>query len=104
MASTAIYRSRAPPPVLPTNISISEFLLTYNPDDIPDDKVVLCEFDDPSRSLTYASVRQLAAQAAAGLIATLSMKKGDTICILGENSVNWALLAHAVHWAGGCFW
>lgn len=78
--------------------------MTYNPDDIPDDKVVLCEFDDPTTSLTYSSVRRLAAQAGAGLIATLNMKKGDTICILGENSVNWALLAHAVHWAGGCFW
>src|ERR1700744_998285 len=98
MATPRIYTSQFPPINPPTNMSICQFLLTHNPDDIPEEKVILCEFDDPNRSVTYGGIRRLAAQGAAGLKLVFGMKEGDTVCLYGENCVNWAVLAHSVVW------
>jgi len=98
-----IYQSQYPPIDVPTNLSVSQFLLKYNPDDTPDSKTILCELDDPTRSITYGGIRLTAARGAAGLKAVLKMNDGDTVCLLAENSVNWAVLAHSIVWAGGCF-
>lgn len=98
-----IYESQYPPINVPTNLSVAQFLLRSNPDDIPAEQTILCEFDDPTKSITYGGIRVAAARGAAGLKAVLGMKQGDTVCILAENCVNWAVLAHSIHWGGGCF-
>lgn len=103
MAAKTIYTSGAPAPNIPTNVSIAQFLAAHNPDDIDPEKVILCNFDDENQSVTFGGLRRLASQGAAGLRHVLGMKEGDTVCILAENSVNWALLAHSIVWGGGCF-
>ncbi|KAM5351010.1 hypothetical protein ACJ41O_003733 [Fusarium nematophilum] len=98
-----IYTSPYPPPHVPTNQGISQFLLQTNPDDTHPDKVILVDFDNPSRELTYAGLRDNAARDAAILRHDFGLKQGDVVCIYAHNSVDWASMAHAVVWAGGCF-
>lgn len=98
-----IYHSPYPPINVPTNISLSQFLLQCNPDDVDDDKTIVSDFDGQSEPLTYGSIRTKASKCAYKLRHNLGVKPGDTVCIYGKNSVNWALLAHSVIWGGGCF-
>jgi hypothetical protein len=102
MATERIYQSPFPLPNIPTNLSLSQFLLQTNPDDVPGDKIILRDLHNPERNISYAGIRNDAAQAAAGLKQQLGMSVGDVVCIYGRNSVNWAILAHAVMWGGGC--
>ncbi|KAI1630501.1 acyl-CoA synthetases/AMP-acid ligases II [Exophiala viscosa] len=101
--SPHIYRSNYPPLRVPTDSSLSEFLLENNPDDTPRDQVILSDYAEPFNTITYGGLRSTAAQAAAGLKQLFKVNEGDCICIVAENSVNWILLAHAVHWFGGVF-
>lgn len=100
MAEHRIYHSPYPAPYIPTNLSISQFLLQTNPDDVINEKPILCDFDESGVSLTYGGLRKAAAQCATGLKHAMGMQVGDTVCIYGYNSVNWALLAHSVWWGG----
>jgi 4-coumarate--CoA ligase len=104
MANYRTYSSPYPAPHIPTHVSVSQFLLQCNPDDVENDRVVLCDFDNPSRSVTYGGIRKNAGRDAAAFKKVLGLKEGDTVCIYAENSVSWASIAHAVMWAGGCFW
>ena len=88
---------------VPTNVSVSEFPLRHNPDDVAVDKVIFCDVDHPCHSVTYGGIRRLASQAAAGLRSVCGMEEGDAVFILAENSTNWAVLAHAIIWGGGYF-
>ncbi|OQV03593.1 hypothetical protein CLAIMM_08615 [Cladophialophora immunda] len=98
-----IYTSSFPPISVPTNVSVSQFLLKVNPDDTDSGKPILRDFDDPTQYVTYGGIRRLASQGAAGLKSVLGMKEGDIVCILAGNSANWAVLAHSIIWGGGCF-
>ena len=100
---TRIYHSPYPPLSVPTNKSVSQFLLECNPDDVEPTKTIVEDFDSYSNALTYGSLRKNASQCAYALRHQLGLKAGGTVCIVAKNSVNWVLLAHAVMWAGGCF-
>lgn len=104
MTSQRIYNSPYPKPDVPTNQSISQFLLQSNPDDAHSDQVILADVDNPKRELTYGALRRNAARDAAILRDVHGLNEGDVVCIYAYNSVDWASLAHAVMWAGGCFW
>lgn len=99
-----IYTSIFPPPTTPRNLSVSQFLARYNPDDVPASKTIVCDFDNPQHSLTYGELRTRAAQGAASLRSLAGMQEGDVVCLFGQNSVNWMLLCHSILWGGGCFW
>ncbi|CAK7207428.1 hypothetical protein SEUCBS139899_010238 [Sporothrix eucalyptigena] len=98
-----IYQSQFPAPPTPQNLSISQFLVRTNPDDVPADKTIICDFENPGHSLTYGELRTRSAQGAAILRKNHGMKEGDVVCLFGQNSVNWMLLCHCVLWGGGCF-
>lgn len=104
MANKRIYRSQYPTPHYPTDLSVSQFLLQSDPDDVPSDKVIFADFEDASRCITYRQLRENAARDAAILRTTYGLEQGDVVCIYGQNSLEWISLAHAVMWAGGCFW
>ncbi|KAF2651222.1 acyl-CoA synthetases/AMP-acid ligases II [Lophiostoma macrostomum CBS 122681] len=100
MASQRIHRSHYPPTQIPTNISVSQLLQLYNPDDVAGDKVV-CEDDWTGKSLSYAGIREDAAKGAFALKHIVGLQEGDSICISSPNSVAVVKLIHAVLWCGG---
>ncbi|CAG9984183.1 unnamed protein product [Clonostachys byssicola] len=99
-----IYHSPYPTPSVPTDLSVSQFLLRSDPDDTHPDTVVLADFDAPEeRFVTYEGIRLNASRDAATLRNKYGLHQNDVVCIYGFNSVYWASLAHATLWAGGCF-
>ncbi|KAJ5785294.1 AMP dependent CoA ligase [Penicillium pulvis] len=98
----ALYRS----PVIPihdaTDLSISQFMTRYNPDDVPESKVVHVEsFSD--ETITYGSLREQAGRAAWGLQTKSGLQSGDTLLALVNNSNAFVHLAHATWWTGAVF-
>lgn len=104
MTRPIIYKSPYPMPDVPIHQSISQFLVESDPDDASPDTVILADYNNPSHQLTYGGLRQNAARDAAILKTEHGLREGDVVCIYAHNSVDWASLAHAVLWAGGCFW
>jgi hypothetical protein len=45
-----IYTSESPPILVPRDVSYSQFLMKYNPDSVPADKVIFEELDNPSKN------------------------------------------------------
>ena len=101
--SQRIYKSLFPSPAVPTDISISQFLLQHNPDDVSQDKIIFSDLDDPNNFLTFGSLRDKASLGSSGLKAVLGLREGDVVSIFARNSVNFTLLAHSVLWSGACF-
>lgn len=95
-----VYRSPYPDIIVPTDVSISQFLVRANPDDVPSDKVILEDLEEPNDSMTYGGMREDAAKHAAWL-RSIGLKPGDTVAMYASNSVAWVKAAHAVLWAGG---
>ena len=95
-----IYTSETPPVLVPRDVSYSQFIMKYNPDSVPADKVIFEELDNPSKRLTHGSIRKLAAVGAAGLKNRLNLQAGDYVIILGKNSVDWVHLAQSLMWIG----
>lgn len=87
MAEQIIYRSTYPPPYCPTNISLSQFLMNYNPDSVPIEKVIL-EDDWTGKSLTYRRLREAAAEHAWTLREKYGLNAGDVVAVSGANSVS----------------
>lgn len=86
MTKQRIYRSTYPAPYCPKNISISEFLTRYNPDAVPEDKVII-EDDWTGHSLTYGDLRKIAGQHAWALRERYNLSAGDVVAISAPNSV-----------------
>lgn len=99
-----VYQSPYPTPNIPLHQSISQFLLNSDPDDSHPEKVIWSDYDNPSREISYGGLRYNAARDAGTLRTDYGLSEGDVVCIYAYNSVDWASLAHAVLWAGGCFW
>jgi acyl-coenzyme A synthetase/AMP-(fatty) acid ligase len=67
-------------------LSISQFMVQYNPDDVSSDKVV--HTDAFSKTpITYGGLRRDAGRAAWGLREKLGVRPGDTILAILPNSV-----------------
>ena len=44
-------------PTVPRNLSVSQFLVQTNPDDVPPSKVIVSDFDAPRHVLTYGELQ-----------------------------------------------
>lgn len=96
-----IYRSNyGPASSVPTDISISQFLERYNPDDAPDDQVIL-EESGKNRKITYRQFREDASRAAWTFKQKLGLGEEDPVCVCAPNSIEVVRLIHAIIWAGG---
>jgi 4-coumarate--CoA ligase len=82
----SIHRAVYLPPHIPTNVSLSQFLNTYNPDLVLGEKVIL-EDDWTGKTVTYCGIRESAARLALGLKLKLGLAVGDAVAICGPNSV-----------------
>lgn len=102
--SYAMYRSPYPEPFVPSDVSVSQFLLSSNPDDVPPDQQILSDFDNQEQTLTIQELHSHAERDASTLISRFGLREGDVVCIFAPNSISWVTLAHAILWAGGCFW
>lgn len=103
MMSRRIYTSNyAPLPPLQENLSLSEFIADYTPDNVPQSKPVHID-TLTGKSLTYGSLRSLAATYAHGLRHVFNLSPGSTLIAMGPNSTDFLLLAHSVWWCGGVF-
>ncbi|OAG10739.1 amp dependent CoA ligase [Paraphaeosphaeria sporulosa] len=100
MHSPKIYTSPYPAPVVPPNLSVSQLLQLYNPDDVEGDKVI-CEDDWTGKRITYAGIRVDSARGAYALRNYVGVNEGDVVCICAPNSVDVVKLIHAVLWCGG---
>ncbi|KAE9582252.1 4-coumarate--CoA ligase-like 5 [Colletotrichum fructicola] len=98
-----MYHSPYPTPLVPSDVSVSQFLLSSNPDDVPPDQKILSDFDNQQQTLTLQELRFNAARDASTFISRFGLQEGDVVCIFGPNSISWVALAHAILWAGGCF-
>ena len=92
----------APFAPLTSNLSLSEFIATYNPDNVPASKPVHTD-TLTGKSLTYGSLRSLAATYAHGLRHVFDLAPGATLMAMGPNSTDFLLLAHSVWWCGAVF-
>lgn len=72
-----------------------------NPDNVRPEKIILEDLSAPGDTITYGGLRDAAATAAGGLMNRYGLKAGDAVVVLAQNSVNYAILAHAVMWFGG---
>jgi 4-coumarate--CoA ligase len=81
-----LYTSIYPPPHVPTDISVSQFLNIYNPDGVSNEKVIL-EDDWTGNKVTYGGLREDAARHAHGLQERYSLGAGHVVGICGVNSV-----------------
>ena len=81
-----IYRSKYQRPHIPTDVSLSQFLNLYNPDDVAGDKVIL-EDDHTTKKLSYDELRRNASRGAWALRTSLGVKEGDVVGICALNSV-----------------
>ena len=81
-----IYRSKYPCPHVPTNVSLSQFLNLYNPDDVSGDKI-LYEDDWSAKKVSYDDLRRNAARCAWALRHSLNVQEGDVVGICALNSV-----------------
>lgn len=86
MTKQRIHRSSYPPPYIPTNLSVSQFLARYNPDAVPQDKIIL-EDDWTAREITYSCLRKEAARQAWALQQSFGLRPGDVVAISAPNSV-----------------
>ncbi|KAF2192398.1 acyl-CoA synthetases/AMP-acid ligases II [Zopfia rhizophila CBS 207.26] len=100
MNAQRIYRSEYPSPQVPTNVSISQLLQLYNPDDAEQDRIIY-EDDWTGKRLTYSGIREESAKGAFGLRYVLGLGEGGVVCICAPNSVDVVVLIHAVLWCGG---
>jgi 4-coumarate--CoA ligase len=94
-----IYSSTYPEVEIPSAISISEFIATYNPNSVANDKVINTD-TLTGKSLTYAGLRFEASRCAYGLRHTLGLEIQSTLLIICPNATDYLLLAHSVWWAG----
>ncbi|KAG9662932.1 luciferin 4-monooxygenase, partial [Aureobasidium melanogenum] len=97
---TTIYESPYPDMLIPTDMSMSQYMIRSNPDDVADDKVIFSDLEEPYDSVTYAGLREDTAKNAAWL-QSIGLQPGDTVAMYATNSVAWIKAAHAVVWAGG---
>ena len=86
MTAYRIYTSSYPAPHVPTNLSLSQLLQRYNPDDVDGHKVI-CEDDWSGKRITYAGIREDSARGAYGLRHMIGLKEGERVCICAPNSV-----------------
>lgn len=100
MVAPRIYSSPYAVADIPTNQSFWQFILSKNIDDTLPDKVILQEHERPERQLTYGSAPKLAGLGADALRNVLGLGRGDTILIVGKNSMDYLQVEFSALWLG----
>jgi acyl-coenzyme A synthetase/AMP-(fatty) acid ligase len=96
-----IYKSIYPDLAVPNNVSLGQYMLDCNPDDVSPNKVILEETGPNGNRITYGGIRRDSAKLAAELVLAFDLKVGDAVAIYAPNSTNYIQLAQAVMWFGG---
>ncbi|CAK7223987.1 hypothetical protein SBRCBS47491_005394 [Sporothrix bragantina] len=99
-SSPRIYASTYASANVPSDQSFWQYILSHNIDDTLPDKVILQEHERPERSMTYSSAPQLAGLGAEALRNVLGLTRGDTILIVGKNSLDYLQVEFSALWAG----
>ncbi|KAK2775857.1 phenylacetyl- ligase [Colletotrichum kahawae] len=76
-----MYRSPYPEPFVPSDVSVSQFLLSSNPDDVPPDQQILSDFDNQEQTLTIQELHSHAARDASTLISRFGLREGDVFSL-----------------------
>jgi acyl-coenzyme A synthetase/AMP-(fatty) acid ligase len=79
------------------NLSVSQFMTRYNPDEVSASKVVHVDTLS-SDAITYGSLREDAGRGAWGLREKLGLKPGDVLLALVKNSVCRAIGRFTQQW------
>ncbi|KIH93293.1 luciferin 4-monooxygenase [Sporothrix brasiliensis 5110] len=95
-----LYKSTFAPSAVPRNESFWQCMLRLNVDDTPDDTVILQEHERPDRLFTYGSAPRLAGLGADGLREVIGLKRGDTILVVGTNTLDYLHIEYAALWSG----
>ncbi|KAF1807817.1 putative amp dependent CoA ligase [Eremomyces bilateralis CBS 781.70] len=82
-------------------LSLSQFMVRFNPDNVPNAKVIHTD-TILNKHITYGGLREQAAACAWGL-RNLGLGAGKTLLALVPNSTDFVLLAHSTWWSGACF-
>ncbi|CAK7217081.1 hypothetical protein SCUCBS95973_003030 [Sporothrix curviconia] len=98
--SPRIYSSTYASANVPSDQSFWQCILSHNIDDTLPDKIILQEHERPERSLMYSSAPQLAGLGADALRNILALTRGDTILIVGKNSLDYLQVEFSALWAG----
>lgn len=87
MSNEVIFKSKFTPVFIEDNISIPQFFTRYNPDNVPNDKVVHVDLIK-GKEITYGGLRETAGRASWGLQKNLGLQPGNVVCVLAQNSVS----------------
>lgn len=94
------YMSTFAPSAVPRNESFWQCMLRLNVDDTPPDTVILQEHERPAKLFTYASAPRMAGLGAEGLQSVLGLKRGDTILVVGTNTLDYLHIEFSALWGG----
>lgn len=95
-----IYESTFAPAVIPHDESFWQFMLRRNVDDTTPDTVTLQEHERPDKFFTYGSAPRLAGLGADGLKSVLGLQRGDTVLIVGTNTLDYLHVEFSALWGG----
>jgi long-subunit acyl-CoA synthetase (AMP-forming) len=95
-----IYNSTFAPSEVPHKESFWQCMLRVNVDDTPPDTVILQEHERPDKFFTYASAPRLAGLGADGLRSVLGLKRGDTVLVVGTNTLDYLHIEFSALWGG----
>ncbi|KAK5044471.1 hypothetical protein LTR84_010752 [Exophiala bonariae] len=82
--------------------SVAQLINNYNPDNVPDDKIIHTD-SLSNKSISFGGLREQAARCAWGLVHKLKLEEGKRVLAILPNSSDFILLAHSVWWAGAVF-
>ncbi len=95
-----IYSSPYPAADIPSNESFWQFVQRHNVDDAVPDTVILQEHERPEKTFTYGSVRTMAGLGADALQSVLGLRRGDTLLMVGKNSLDYLNVEFSALWMG----
>ncbi|KAI7897639.1 uncharacterized protein BX663DRAFT_463314 [Cokeromyces recurvatus] len=96
-----VYTSKLPVKDYPTNISVYDVLFKDNHNNVPEDKLIYVDIEDPSKSLTFEQVHTQILKTAASLKREFNLKKGDVVAICSPNQIEYPIIIHGAVCAGG---
>ncbi|KAI9477859.1 MAG: hypothetical protein EXX96DRAFT_228449 [Benjaminiella poitrasii] len=96
-----VYTSKLPAKEYPADVSVYELLFKNSQKNVPKDKPIFVDIEDPSKTLTYSQVQTQILKAAAGLKREFNFKKGDVVAICSPNQVDYTVIIHGAVCAGG---
>lgn len=94
-----VYTSKLPAKEYPKDKSVYEILF-QNDRNVPKDKLIYVDTENPEKCYTYEQVHTQILKAAAGLQREFDFKKGDVVAICSPNQVDYPIILHAAVCSG----